>query len=179
MKPNTRFGNLPWPVTCSSISIHYAYYLPDSQFQVTHEELDGFIAANSKRDESTGHWMCMLCHVTQLQRTDTARHIEARHVLMPPILCSICNTPYKTRDSLRYHMRQKHREWISNTRFCPQSNVLEYIHISVLQETVSHFHMRSWMNIWYPIVSNTLTKHTKPIIGCATSATNHPGMSEI
>ena len=75
--------------------------------ELTHAQLDDFISENVGQDNS--QWWCLICnYMTAKTRTDVVRHIEAKHVSTPPLLCSLCNKSAKTRDSLRKHMANNH-----------------------------------------------------------------------
>ena len=75
---------------------------------LSHEELDTFIAENCTKDVSTSNWSCNFCGVTRKLKSDVARHLEAKHVILPELPCQICLKYFKTRDSLRRHELKYH-----------------------------------------------------------------------
>ena len=79
---------------------------------LTHEELDQFLADNSSRYndpvQKSNYWMCNFCNKSCINLSDVKKHIEAKHVILPPLICEICQKPYKTRESLRKHQIQSH-----------------------------------------------------------------------
>ena len=78
--------------------------------QLSHQELDDFLAVNTYKDQTVGRWMCGICGLSFLNKIDVNRHIESKHVILPELLCAICNKPSKTRHSLRIHMKITHPE---------------------------------------------------------------------
>ena len=55
-----------------------------------------------------GDWTCTDCGKTSAWKTDLSRHVEARHVHTDGIVCSHCPKIFKTRDSLRKHVKGMH-----------------------------------------------------------------------
>ena len=41
-------------------------------------------------------------------KKDMKKHIEARHAVLPALVCQTCGKKYKTRESLRKHELQSH-----------------------------------------------------------------------
>ena len=78
-----------------------------SLVKLSHEELDPFIDANCAKPGAK--WTCLICGHSANLKTDVARHIEARHVILPELLCHICHKSCKTRDSLRRHIGRYHQ----------------------------------------------------------------------
>ena len=78
-----------------------------SLVKLSHEELDPFIDANCAKPGDK--WTCLICGHSANLKTDVARHIEARHVILPELLCHICHKSCKTRDSLRRHIGRYHQ----------------------------------------------------------------------
>jgi len=74
--------------------------------ELSHDQLDEYINQNLSHDNV--HWVCNICSKPGKKRLDVSRHIEAKHVVMAPLICSLCNNPFKTRDSLRKHMAKSH-----------------------------------------------------------------------
>lgn len=79
---------------------------------LTYEELDQFLTDNSTKYndpiQKTNHWMCNFCNKSSLSVKDIKKHIEAKHVSLPPLICEFCQKPYKTRESFRKHQIQNH-----------------------------------------------------------------------
>ena len=79
---------------------------------LTHEELDQFLADNSTKYndpvQKTNYWMCNFCNKSSISIKDIKKHIEAKHVSLPPLICEFCQKPYKTRESFRKHQIQSH-----------------------------------------------------------------------
>merc|ERR1711974_276315 len=67
---------------------------------LTYEELDGFVNDHCYKDADSLKWKCTLCDQTSLYKTDVVRHIEAKHVTLPELVCNVCGKTSKTRDSL-------------------------------------------------------------------------------
>ena len=76
--------------------------------KLTLEQLDSFISDNSYRDEVNSRWNCNICSKSSSIKFDITRHIEAKHVSLPELICEICMRPSKTRDSLRRHITKYH-----------------------------------------------------------------------
>ena len=76
---------------------------------MTYEELDSFIASNCRKVFGSG-WTCSICELTSANKYDIARHIEAKHVILPELVCDICKYSCKTRDSLRRHIHKYHKD---------------------------------------------------------------------
>jgi len=72
-----------------------------------HEQLDTFIEENVRKEFNK--WCCLICGKIASFRIDIARHIEAKHVSLPELVCDICGTSSKTRDSLRRHVTKFHK----------------------------------------------------------------------
>jgi len=79
---------------------------------LTHEELDQFLADNCSRFndpiQKSNYWMCNFCNKSCINISDVKKHIESKHVSLPPLICEICQKPYKTRESFRKHQIQSH-----------------------------------------------------------------------
>ena len=88
------------PTTCISSG---------ERVSLSHEELENFISENLSKYES-GVWSCNICGFQSMKRNDAARHIEARHVEMPPLPCQFCTKSSKTRDALRQHIKIYHQQ---------------------------------------------------------------------
>ena len=84
--------------------------------RLSHDELDSFIAENCTKDVLTLSWSCNFCGVTRKLKSDIARHLESKHVILPELQCLICLKFFKTRDSLRRH-ELKYHNTVWNTRF--------------------------------------------------------------
>ena len=52
------------------------------------EELKDFANANISKDPETGRWLCSICGATFVNKLDVKRHIEAKHVVLPPLYCN-------------------------------------------------------------------------------------------
>ena len=78
---------------------------------LTYEELDGFVNDHCYKDADSLKWKCTLCDQTSLYKTDVVRHIEAKHVTLPELVCNVCGKTSKTRDSLRKHLSRNHNQY--------------------------------------------------------------------
>ena len=75
---------------------------------ISTEYLDDLISA--KMFKTMGGWQCLDCHKEYRQKGDLSRHVESSHIDHPGCECSICGKILKTRDSLRNHYYQNHRQ---------------------------------------------------------------------
>ena len=107
LKENTRFWRKPFELT---IDCNCLLNFTGNPVQLSHQELDDFLAVNTYKDQTVGRWMCGICGLSFLNKIDVNRHIESKHVILPELLCAICNKPSKTRHSLRIHMKNTHPE---------------------------------------------------------------------
>ena len=99
-----RFTNTRFPTLKLSSLLNI---LTGDKVEMNHDQLDDFINQNVIHDNSL--WCCIICNnMSAKSRLDVTRHVEAKHVTMPPIMCSLCNKSAKTRDSLRKHMAKIH-----------------------------------------------------------------------
>ena len=73
---------------------------------MTHEEFDDFAAKNMHR--TPFGWSCLLCEYSSQEKNAVKRHIEAKHVILPPLHCTVCNRKAKTSHSMRMHMKSVH-----------------------------------------------------------------------
>ena len=73
---------------------------------MTHEEFDEF--AESQIQKTPQGWCCSICGQGGQAKTHIKRHIEARHVVLPPQYCNLCNKAAKTSHSMRMHMKNAH-----------------------------------------------------------------------
>lgn len=81
--------------------------LTGDRVELSHEQLDDYINQNVSHDNV--QWFCSICNnMSAKKKADVARHIEAKHVITAPLMCSLCSKPAKTRDSLRKHMANNH-----------------------------------------------------------------------
>ena len=71
--------------------------------------------------DNSSIWQCVQCGKTSKFSTNLKDHIEAHHLENLQIGCSICSKIFKSRGSLRFHMRS-HKVWQVCT-FCPQYNI--------------------------------------------------------
>ena len=72
------------------------------------EYLDELIS--TKMFKILGGWQCVDCHKEYKQKGDLSRHVESSHIDHPGCSCSFCGKIFKTRDSLRNHHYQSHRQ---------------------------------------------------------------------
>lgn len=93
-----------------NLSVVTPLHVLGGQVRLSHEELDPFISANCYKDETDHRWICSLCGQSTVNRVDMARHIEAKHVILPQLVCHICQQTSKTRDSLRRHVTKYHNK---------------------------------------------------------------------
>ena len=71
--------------------------------------------------DNSSVWQCVQCGKTSKFSTNLKDHIEAHHLENLKIGCSICSKIFKSRGSLRFHMRS-HKVWQVYT-FCSQYNI--------------------------------------------------------
>jgi uncharacterized C2H2 Zn-finger protein len=57
-----------------------------------------------------GQWACSECGKTSTWKSDLTRHVEARHVVTDGVGCAQCHKIFKTRDSLRKHVKGAHQD---------------------------------------------------------------------
>ena len=66
-------------------------------------------------------WLCCECDYSHIKKTNTFRHVEAKHVVCE-YLCPICTQPNSCRNALKQHMIRLHsfsvNKWKTNKRFC-------------------------------------------------------------
>ena len=43
-------------------------------------------------------------------KNDIAKHVEAVHITHPGLVCDLCEKVLKTRDTLKSHMKSKHKD---------------------------------------------------------------------
>ena len=88
---------------------NYLSAIADSgKTHLSHEEFEEFANSKIQKQEISGLWLCTLCGQTSGNSTHLKRHIEARHVILPPLICYICQKPSKTSHSMRMHMKYQH-----------------------------------------------------------------------
>ena len=62
-------------------------------------------------------WLCCECDYSHIKKTNTFRHVEAKHVICE-YLCPICNQPNSCRNALKQHMIRLHsfgvNKWKTN-----------------------------------------------------------------
>ena len=76
--------------------------------QLDFNDVEQFVNDNVYKDNATLKWTCSICGLTCQTKQNIARHIEARHVSLPKLLCPTCGKPSKTRHALRVHMKAIH-----------------------------------------------------------------------
>ena len=74
--------------------------------EMRHEEFDEFAGKNMQR--TALGWSCLICEHRSQEKNNVKRHIEARHVILPPLHCLVCNRKSKTSHSMRMHMKSAH-----------------------------------------------------------------------
>ena len=52
-------------------------------------------------------WLCCECDYSHIKKTNTFRHVEAKHVVCE-YLCPICTQPNSCRNALKQHMIRLH-----------------------------------------------------------------------
>ena len=90
------------------LSILFHSLFTGGKVQLSFEELEDFAYANISKDPDTGRWLCSICGATFVNKLDVKRHIEAKHVVLPPLYCNMCNKAVKTSHSMRMHMKSVH-----------------------------------------------------------------------
>ena len=73
---------------------------------MTHEEFDDF--AESQMQKTHQGWCCIMCGQGGQSKIHIKRHMEAKHVVLPPQFCNLCNKAAKTSHSMRMHMKNAH-----------------------------------------------------------------------
>ena len=93
-----------------SASTNKIFFLNSSglTIELSHEDFDAYVDANSARDQFSKLWHCSLCSHQCLHKLDMSRHIESKHVNLPELNCDVCGKASKTRNSLRMHMKNYH-----------------------------------------------------------------------
>ena len=86
-------------------------YILSGPVSISYEQLESFIEANYSRDPDSKRFFCNICGHSCINRLDVARHIEAKHVILPEIYCPHCQKPYKNRNSLRVHIKNSHPDF--------------------------------------------------------------------
>ena len=71
--------------------------------------LDSLIAEHMTKVK-TGGWSCNDCGKFSKLKNDIAKHVEANHITHPGLVCDLCEKVLKTRDTLKSHMKSKHRD---------------------------------------------------------------------
>ena len=66
--------------------------LTGDRVELSHDQLDEYINQNVFHDNV--QWVCLICNRPGKKRSDVARHIEAKHVVTAPLMCSFCNNPF-------------------------------------------------------------------------------------
>jgi len=69
--------------------------------QLSFDQLDLFIEEN--RSKIGPNWSCNICGQSSINKSDVSKHIESKHVTLPPLSCQLCHRNFKTRESLRKH----------------------------------------------------------------------------
>ena len=121
LKPNTQFclnficgichkpSKIPWEDTHSNTinNSNSNTSLSLGATAITYEELDSFISINTTKLQNS--FLCNFCSETKNDSGNMKRHIEAKHCILPPLYCSICNQPAKNRNALQKHMGTYHK----------------------------------------------------------------------
>ena len=81
-------------------------HLDPNKTYMTHEEFDDF--AESHIQKINQGWRCSVCGQAGQAKIHIKRHIEAKHVVLPPQYCNLCNKAAKTSHSMRMHMKNAH-----------------------------------------------------------------------
>ena len=68
------------------------------------------VLISTKMMKILGGWQCVDCSKEYKQKGDLSRHVESSHIDHPGCVCSLCGKILKTRDSLRNHYYQSHRQ---------------------------------------------------------------------
>ena len=53
-------------------------------------------------------WTCKVCGKSSMYKRNILNHVEAKHVTTAGVACDVCCKQFKTRDSLRKHMKDAH-----------------------------------------------------------------------
>jgi len=77
-------------------------------------DLDRLVAEHMTKvkDHSQGKqgWSCNDCGKFSRLKNDIAKHVEAVHITHPGLVCDLCEKVLKTRDTLKQHMKNQHRD---------------------------------------------------------------------
>jgi len=77
-------------------------------------DLDRLVAEHMTKvkDHSQGKqgWNCNDCGKFSRLKNDIAKHVEAVHITHPGLVCDLCEKVLKTRDTLKQHMKNQHRD---------------------------------------------------------------------
>ena len=96
------------PFSFTSKAIYLSAIADSGKTHLSHGEFEEFANSKIQKQEISGLWLCTLCGQTSGNSTHLKRHIEARHVILPPLICYICQKPSKTSHSMRMHMKYQH-----------------------------------------------------------------------
>jgi len=77
-------------------------------------DLDSLIEEHMTKvkDHSQGKpmWTCNDCGKFSRLKNDISKHVESFHITHPGLVCNLCERVLKTRDTLKLHMKSKHRD---------------------------------------------------------------------
>jgi len=77
-------------------------------------DLDSLIEEHMTKvkDHSQGKpmWTCNDCGKFSRLKNDISKHVESFHITHPGLVCDFCEKVLKTRDTLKSHMKSKHRD---------------------------------------------------------------------
>ena len=71
-----------------------------------HDDLEQFL--NENLVKQFDQHVCSICGKAGISAKDIKKHIEAKHVILPPRVCQQCGKQFKTRESLRKHELSSH-----------------------------------------------------------------------
>ncbi|XP_040574301.1 uncharacterized protein [Lepeophtheirus salmonis] len=74
-------------------------------FQALNNEIDRYYCKNTLQR----NFQCKKCNYSTVDRCTMRSHVEAKHIITDGFVCSTCGKTYKTRNSLKVHNHQVHK----------------------------------------------------------------------
>ena len=86
---------------CCRLFIISSYFATKSLISEVEDMVTGLM------QKISGKWTCLTCNLESRDKTDLRRHIEAKHI-NAEVICPVCFSHYKTRESFAKHMTKMH-----------------------------------------------------------------------